>query len=500
MFNRSLPLLVLAAASCSAPTTYDLVAATDTIRYQVANAPEDWATQSFDDSKWATLTGAVGPLAPGSDGAMPTVYTRRRFDLGPQFDGYQNVTLKVQTSGKWTAYLNGVAWTGGDGSAPTATLTVSPGVLQASGNVLAVAIHPSDGVTSLAILPTLDGVAKLPAGSPPQIIKGPWLVAPTQDGITVVWETDQPAPSQAIVDGKAFDGGADAHHVAHVTGLSPSQSYPYHVEVGAAHSEDGTLSTAARPGERVRFVVYGDNRTDGDAHRRVVEAIQTEGPDFLVNTGDLVDSSSDAEWQSFFNLEYNLVRRTPLVPALGNHESDSGGGPRYDQLFPYGDQSVFGGTVYGFDYGDVHIAVLNSNGALDAQAKWLDADLTAAEQRGAKHEFVVMHWGPYSSGTTINHGVNDDAKSFISPVAKAHHVEATLAGHDHFYERGASDALAYFVTGGGGAPLEGAGKIRETLFSQSLHHYLVIDVSGGQAQVSARDLNGNTFDSVTLSR
>src|SRR5438552_2938008 len=113
MFKQLIPFAFLAAASCSSPTHYDLVSSTDTIRYQIANAPEDWAATNFDDSKWATLAGSVGPLQAGADGAMPTIYTRRQFDLGPEYDGYQNVTLKVQTAGKWTAYLNGIAWTGG---------------------------------------------------------------------------------------------------------------------------------------------------------------------------------------------------------------------------------------------------------------------------------------------------------------------------------------------------------------------------------------------------
>jgi hypothetical protein len=31
-----------------------------------------------------------------------------------------------------------------------------------------------------------------------------------------------------------------------------------------------------------------------------------------------------------------------------------------------------------------------------------------------------------------------------------HHVDAIIAGHDHYYERGHAGDLPYFVTGGGG--------------------------------------------------
>jgi predicted phosphodiesterase len=489
-------------AACSAPTSYHLIAAGDALKVLVtADAPPaDWAKGSFDDSAWSPLSASqVGPLTQDPTGAMPSVALRRRFDVGAEAAAYRNLTLTVTTEGSWTAFLNGkqVAVSGASSSAP---VPFSVAALQPSGNVLAILVQPIAGTSMLDLGVQLDGGPDATAAAAPQVVRGPWLTSPSPTGITVVWETNVAVASTLIVDGHAYDGGAGAHHSVTVTDLEPSKSYPYHVEVNGTASPESQLTTAAKPGERVRFVVYGDDRTNGDAHRRIVDAIEAEGPDFTVNTGDLVDSSTDGEWNDFFNLEYPLLLHTPIFPTLGNHEAASSGGARFVELFPMDgrvDSGTVGGDAFGADFGDVHLAAIDSNGDLGKQATWLDQDLTQATARGATHLFVFLHWGPYSSGTMLLHGSNDDAEP-IARVAKAHGVDALFSGHDHFYERGQSDNLIYFVTGGGGAPLMSAGHIDQTRVTNSAYHYLVVDVAGSSAVAVAKDPSGTAFDSYQL--
>jgi predicted phosphodiesterase len=491
----------LLAAACSAPTSYHLVSSADTVKVLVTadTLPTDWQKTSFDDSSWQAAAGQVGPLTQAADGSMPNVAARRHFDLGAQAATYHSMTLTVTTEGSWTAFLNGlkVAVSGATSSTPV-PITVTDGQLLPSGNVLAVQVQPVAGTSMLDLKMTLDGTPDATAAGAAQVVRGPWLTSPSPNGVTVVWETNVATPSTLIVDTNSYDGGAGTHHSVTLTDLEASKTYPYHVEVNGTKTPDSQLTTAAKPGERVRFIVYGDNRTDGDAHRRVVEAIEAEGPDFTVNTGDLVDTSSDNEWNDFFNIEYALLRHTPIYPTIGNHEATSGGSSRFAELFPMDGRSDQGGEVYGADFGDVHIAAVDSNGDLGRQATWLEQDFTAAQQRGAKHLFVFLHWGPYSSGTTLAHGSNSGARDTIAKVAKAHNADAIFAGHDHFYEHGVSDNLNYFVTGGGGAPLDSTGQIPEMKMGKSTFHYLVIDISGTTATATAKDTAGTQFDQVTL--
>jgi predicted phosphodiesterase len=505
LYRRSTVLLVAGAlfsvAGCGGSTTRHLVSIGDEVRISVGTleAQPNWAALSFTDSAWAARATA---FLQSLDGAtMPAEVTvRRTFDIGADFTLFRTLSLSFDPGAPYDVFLNGEQVANGDGKS---SVSFSPpaGLLRASGNVLGLLVH-AGGNAEMRIGPTLDGDAidAAQAGVGAMVVRGPWLIAPTADGVTIVWETNQPVASSAVVDGKAFDGGAGTRHIAKVSGLQPSHAYPYHLDTNGVSTEEAELTTApADKSARIRFIAYGDNRTDGDAHRRVVDAMRNEGADFVVNTGDLVASSNDSEWQTFFDIEYAFLARTPFVPTIGNHEDMSGGSSRFSELFPLGSDR-FKGHVYGFDYGSVHIAVLDSNQFLRDQAPWLDADLAAAEANGARHLFVVMHWGPYSSGKTLNHGCNDDAQLYIEPIARAHRVDAFVAGHDHFYERGNANGLRYFVVGGGGAPLVDPGSIQETDVTRKLHHYVVFDVVGDVAHAVAKDDSGTQFDTVDLSR
>jgi calcineurin-like phosphoesterase family protein len=500
-----LSIVALACASClGSPTSRHLVAVGDAVRVSVVGMPlpatNNWQAVSFKDEGWVEQVTAFSPALNAA--AMPSdIEIRRTFDIGADYASFTSLTLDFAPGAPYDVYVNGQAFGNYDGTQKV-TLTPAAGLLQASGNVLALAVHATTAA-ALNIGPTLDGVAdpKVTAGGPAHVVRGPWLLQPTTTGTSIVWETDVAAPSVAIVDGKSYDGGAGTHHAAQIAGLEASHSYPYHIEVGTEKTEELELTTApADKSARIKFVVYGDNRTDGDNHRRVADAIRDEGADFVINTGDLVNSSSDEEWQTFFDIEYSLLSRTPMYPALGNHEENSGGAGRFAELFPLGHADLFKGRVYSFDYGSVHVAVLDSNSNLADQVNWLDQDLTQAEQNGARHEFVVMHWGAFSGRKYLMHGANMDAQKYIVPVARKHKVDALLAGHDHFYERGNANGLRYFVTGGGGAPLADTGNGKETDFNKKAFHYLSVDIVGDVAHVSAKDPNGVAFDSVDLSR
>ena len=503
MVRHGVGVAVVAAclSGCGGTTTRHLVAMGDEVRVAVTppQPAARWSALGFRDDGWQRR--AIAFVEPLDGSLMPADVTIRRvFDIGSDAALFRRLTLTFDPDAPFDVYLNGERLGHGEGGSDAPlTLTPPPGLLRASGNVLGLAVHAS-APAALAIAPTLDGDAEpAPAAAGAMVVRGPWLVAPTPDGITILWETDRPAASVAVVDGRSFPGGEGTHHVARIRGLLPSHAYPYHVEVADHASAAAELTTApADTSARVRFIVYGDNRTNGDAHRRVVDAIAAEGADFLVNTGDLVNASTRAEWQTFFDIEYALLARTPIYPALGNHEEDSGGAGRFAELFPVGDPALFAGRVYSFDYGSVHVAVLDSNDWLGDQAPWLEEDLSRAEAAGARHLFVVMHWGPFSGRRRLMHGPNMDALKYIVPVARRHHVDAMLAGHDHFYERGDDAGLRYFVSGGGGAPLTECGSIAATEVARSTHHYLVVDIAGDTAHVTAKDATGTPFDEVDL--
>jgi hypothetical protein len=481
--SKSFLLSLFLLAGCF-DTSYHLVTPGDEhAELAGAPAPDGWKLPGFDDRAWTrTMARTVDGAAPGASAAE-----RFTFDVGADVESIRGLTLTLPGDGRFEAYINGQAMSG---SGSARSLAVPAGLLKPAGNVLALVFPSLTAATKIA--PTLDD-SRGSAAPGPRITRGPYLLAPTAGGATIVWETSLAAPSSAVVDGKSFDGGSGKRHVATITGLPLSRSYPYHVEVGGDASPEAHLITAPRPGEPIRFAVFGDNRTNGDAHRRLVEALVAEAPDVVVNTGDMVGESEDSEWKTFFDIEYELIANTPLLAAIGNHEVDYGDDDMFKRLFPIAGSS-FHGRVYSADWGDAHFAMLDSNGDLGAQSRWLDGDLSAAEARGARHTFVVLHWGPWCGVNKMSHGNNDDAIASIVPVAKKHGVAAIFSGHNHVYERGADGELRYVVAGGGGAPLDTPGRVKQTLVTRAVNSYVIVDVAGGRVHITAKDEASVPFD------
>ena len=304
-----------------------------------------------------------------------------------------------------------------------------------------------------------------------------------------------PGRSRASASGAVRIVRADTvglRQVVRLPGLEPGRRYQYSVEIEAPGARPGAAAplasrprgdlaargpvpgsaSASPPAELeapprrdgpVRFVVYGDMRAPGHAeHAQVVEGILREKPSLVLNTGDLVAAGGDASaWQRYFEITRALGATTPVVPALGNHESYLGGAARSWALFGLKSAGRAPASGYAsFEWGALHFVVLDTN-ALDAeQLAWLTRDLAAAAHRHPRAIFAICHEGPWSSGP---HGGSSAMERDVVPILAAGGVTLLFAGHDHLYERGAGPVrggggatprrFPYVVTGGGGAPL-----------------------------------------------
>jgi predicted phosphodiesterase len=244
------------------------------------------------------------------------------------------------------------------------------------------------------------------------------------------------------------------------------------------------------------FIVYGDTRSRHDVHRRVVERVRAENPDFILHTGDMVaNGNNPADWDRFFEIEKPLLRDVPFYPTLGNHERNA---PAYFKyfVFPNGD-----GHHYSFDWGSAHFAVIDSNQVgqnrqekeafFQNELDWLREDLRSSTK---SLKFVMFHHPLY---TVIGRRKGSAAKLArqIEPVLAEGHVAAVFSGHDHNYQHHVHDGIHYIVAGGGGAPLYGVNMDSETVVKTAkVENYIRVRVDAGTAHVEAVDLDGNIID------
>lgn len=349
-----------------------------------------------------------------------------------------------------------------------------------------------------------------PAGAQ-TITRGPFLQQLCTDGIVVVWETDSDTDGRVEYGltaglGDSVLDSTRAHHEVALTGLQSSTSYHYKVVSGGTESPVGVFSTAPLAHEPFRFVVFGDNRDeDGDHfnHEALMPAIILEAPDFVINTGDMVDVGlSSPMWDRFFEIERELLRDVPLWPTFGNHEQWDFANLTYLKIFSLPPQSNGEEErYYEFRHGNSHFIVTNTHDILYgtyyslAQQNFIEASLAAAAtDPEVKHIFLVGHHGPYSSS---NHGGSPSVRNFIEGLAQLDRVDYFFAGHDHCYERWVGDGgLKGFVTGGGGAGLysqddPGAGYSR---FFCKCYNYLLVEVAGGWVRVCPKTQDGTLIE------
>ncbi|MDP3908556.1 metallophosphoesterase family protein [Novosphingobium sp.] len=241
-----------------------------------------------------------------------------------------------------------------------------------------------------------------------------------------------------------------AYHSVRFEGLEPDTLYAYRVQgADGKWSEWFQTRTAPRQGP-VKFIYLGDAQNGLDSHwPRVIRAAFQTAPDarFILHAGDLVNRGSrDLEWAQWFRAGGFIHGMVPAIPVAGNHEYEAIGLTEADKqralAFLWRPQfrlpveatlpAELHETVYDIRYSDdLHVFVLDSNAPdTAAQARWLDAKLTASTSRW---RIVTQHHPVFSSGRERD---NARMREILLPVLLRHKVDLVLQGHDHTYARG----------------------------------------------------------------
>ncbi len=328
------------------------------------------------------------------------------------------------------------------------------------------------------------------------LIRGPYLQSVTTSTIIVAWETDLSGLGEvaygetAEYGASVADSATGTRHAVALAGLAPYTVYHYRVESGGAPlGPDATFRTAAGPDQtQFTFVVFGDTRTQHTIHQAVVERIVAQGPDFVLHTGDLVvNGAAPQQWETFFEIERELMIRIPLFPALGNHE---GNNLNYFALFYLPGNEHW----YTFDYGNARFINLQVDSIADfgpgsEQYAWLEEALATNTQVWL---FVYFHIPPYSS---VQDSLEDDVRQALAPLFEQYGVDVVFNGHKHNYERNEANGVTYVVTAGGGAPLYAMQEREPTQVAFALeHHFVLVEIDGHHLRATAISSTGEVLD------
>lgn len=329
----------------------------------------------------------------------------------------------------------------------------------------------------------------------PQIVMGPFLRDLTLTEVTVVFRTNVKVQAAVLyrVPGEEdvrLDDAAPTIHHEFTLKLLPDRVYAYRVLLGDREIPGGSFITPPGPKTPVIIGVYGDTRKYDEPHAAVCAALVRRSVDLLIHTGDLVhDGYLASDWLRFFQIEHDLLSSTPVYAVIGNHDNRG-------KLGTWWFETLFGkGSKYrSIDYGPVHLVILNSEGGLAEQARWLEEDLARLRREKPNIHYVLafIHHGPYGTGRFNG---NRRVAALIAPLLRRYGPSIIFSGHEHDYERGEVDGLPFYVTGGGGAILEGrrcpGGKCPSwSKIWLRIYHYLIIEAAPSGLRICTYHPNG----------
>jgi len=257
------------------------------------------------------------------------------------------------------------------------------------------------------------------------------------------WYTLEKSESKVVIGGQTYTGssrkfqGNYAHSVV-AKGLAPGTVYTY--QIG---DFTGTFRTDPGRNVPVNFIVNGDVQASGEAGfaygAATVGAAWGEFPTagFQVTLGDFTNNCDNAEWDMYFEAFRGNNAKGTLVPISGNHDGD-GKLNWFRSMFTLKEQrnmTNLSGVYYSFDYGDAHIAVLNSNDTYSMsmpQRHWLINDM---KQTNAKWKIVFFHRALYSAGAGARKFETMLLRRALLPIIDELGIDLVMYGHDHQYYR-----------------------------------------------------------------
>ena len=339
---------------------------------------------------------------------------------------------------------------------------------------------------------------------------GPYVILVEQGTVAVVIEHDLKEPPEVIWKQVGAGGTATssvattsvkaerngALWTATMTDLPLDVPLAYSVRSEVGNTDWIEFRAGRTRGQKFSFGAFGDTRTGHRVHRALVGAMAREAMEFVVHSGDLVETGGvKSQWELFFQIEAPLMSGRPMIAAVGNHDNSQR--QHYRRYFLC-DRISKNNRFFAQDWGDVRVVILDSEIEMrKGSEQYAFAEYMLAEG-AAKGMIMVlsMHYPPYSSGA---HGSSLEIRETVGELAPRYGVEVVLAGHDHDYERTKRiDGVTYIVAASGGAPIR---RLTPSWFSASVRtqpHFVVFDVDRESLVGRAVNLEGEIFDSFVI--
>ncbi len=273
-----------------------------------------------------------------------------------------------------------------------------------------------------------------------------------------------------------------------------------------------------------RFIAFGDSGSGSDAQYELAGLIEKKEADFVLHTGDVIESGLDSDADEQYFIPYkNMLVKMPFYIALGNHDY----GKDYkspnaikflrENFGNYHNMPITGKTphYYYFDCGNARFIALDNNSFYknmrtpsliknSSQYKWLNWILSRTRQMW---KIVFFHIPMYSSGY---HGSNIVLRETLEPLFSKYGVDVVFQGHDHNYERtkllkdgkiSETDGTIYITLGGGGRPLYFKRTENDwTEKFEAVYHFGYVEINDTKFSMTVYGIDGSVLDQFEIKK
>lgn len=340
------------------------------------------------------------------------------------------------------------------------------------------------------------------------MLMSPYLQAVTHNSIYVLVESSSTTPivveygptksygMQARTESCDTTSSMTFIHNIKISGLKPNTVYHYRAVSNNLRSSDAAFRTAPEAGTSFRFAWMADFRGGVAIHDTIARRVREAKPVMSLYGGDLAINSSDTSFKKeFFRPnELALIADVPFFNTTGNHERWT---PN-TRAFTQGPASASGTQeYYSFDYGDMHVLVLNNelpDSVGTPQYQFALHDLTNTKMTW---KVVIAHRPAYCAG---GHAADADMRKMAENIFAPNHVNVVFGGHNHYFQHSLVDGIHYMVIGSAGAPLYDVKTAPYVVKGAKEYEYAICDVSPSSFHLMVYNEMGMPLDTLSFKR
>jgi len=228
------------------------------------------------------------------------------------------------------------------------------------------------------------------------------------------------------------------------------------------------INTLIDSPDSFKFIAFGDNRDGPEVFAKILEETQTYDAVFGFNDGDIVSGGRESEYVEFHGWIEDLSY--PLYPVIGNHELGNNGREVFEKYY--------GKTYYSFIYDNTYFIILDDaddkvpNKIYGEQKEYLISELGKAQ--AYDNIIVIMHIPPFWLNVATPYTI-DESRAIdndFTDLMSQYNVDLVLLAHIHGFGEVNYKGVDYVITGGAGAPVDGAED------EGGFYHYLIVSVEG----------------------